>query len=352
MTRLDYENARLRFLKSELLDVGFYEKLLDARSPDEMVTIFSETCYKDDVSSSVIKKPGYPGIEDGLKQNLARCFSRISRFFSEENRFLVSALLGRYDIWNVKAVIRGKHIGASAQEIMEAVLPAGELTEPLVIRLIDSPDVKTVIDLLTIWGFPFSRALRDAYENYRKTGKLVDVELPLDRYFYDETLKELSEHRGNFDAQLVREFFRQEIDFLNIMTAIRLAAEGYNPDESEKFFVAGGRKFGLEDYKKAIAGQDVNMMLAVLAGTPYEKAAEEGIKRYLKTGFISSFQRAFEEFLVRAANKLFLADPLSSAVLIAYIWTKHNEVTNLRVIVRGKSVGMREEEIREVMVVV
>lgn len=339
-------------MKSELLAPGFYEKLLDTRSPEEMVNVFSETCYKEDVSSAVIKKPGYTGIEDGLKQNLSRCFSRISQFFMEENRFLVSALLGRYDIWNVKAVIRGKHIGASYEEIMEAVLPAGELTEPLVTRLMDSPDVKTIVDLLTVWGFPFARVLRDAYEEYRKTGKLVDLELPLDKHFYSETLNRLSEHPRDFDAQLVREFFRQEIDFLNIMTAIRLAAEGYNPEESEKFFVEGGRKFALDDFKKSIAGQDVNMMLGVLAGTPYEKAAEEGIKRYLKTGFISSFQRAFEEFLVRAANRMFLADPLSSAVLIAYIWTKHNEVTNLRVIVRGKSVGMREDEIREVMVVV
>lgn len=352
MARLEYENTRLRSLKKELLTPDFYERLFEARSPEEMATIFSETCYGNDVSASMLTTPGYRGIEAGLKNNLASSYARVVRFFSEENKYLAETLLGRYDIWNLKAVLRGKHIGATAEEIYEAVMPAGELTEPLIARLINAADVRSIIDLLTVWGFPYAKILREAYPEYQSSGKLLSLELALDMNFYRRCIEALESRSKDFDALLMLEFIRQEIDFINIMTAIRLSTENFSEEEASKYFVEGGRKFTRKHFNEALKISEPERMLAVLQGTPYAKAAEEGVKRYLKTGYVSSFQRALEEFLTRQGAKLFMADPLSSAMLIAYFYTKHNEVTNLRIIVRGKSVDMSEEDIREAMIIV
>lgn len=352
MARLEYENTRLRSLKRELLTREFYDQLLSADSPEEMANMLSSTTYAADVSAAMVIEPGYRGLEKGLKDNLSRSFSRVTGFFSEENRYLASTVFGRYDIWNVKAILRGKHIGASHDEMLEAVMPAGELTEPLLVELVNAVDIKNVIDLLTIWGFTYSRELREAYSEYMDTGRLLSLELSLDFAFYEKTLKQLDEHRNDFDAMLLKEFLRQEIDFLNIITAIRLNVERVSTEEAEKYFVPGGRKLALKKFKQLVEAPEIQMVVEILSDTPYVKAAQEGLARYLKTGYVSAFQRALEEFIVKQATKLFLADPLSSAMLIAYFYSKHNEVTNLRIIVRGKSVGMSEEEIREAMIIV
>lgn len=352
MARLEYENARLRSLKRELLSREFYDRLIAATHPEEMVNIFSETAYGNDVAAAVINEPGFRGIENGLKENLAKSFAKVSRFFSSENHYLVEIVLGRYDIWNIKAIIRGKHIGASYEEIIDACLPAGELTDPLIRSLVDAVDIKNVIDLLIIWNFPYARVLRDSFQDYHKSGKLLSLELSLDFAFYERSLSLLSEHKNDFDALLLSEFIRQEIDFVNIMTAIRLSIEKADLEEAEKFFVPGGRKFSFKKFKEAVTIPDPELIVNVLSDTPYSKAAQDGLKRYLQSGYVSAFQRALEEFIVRQASKLFLADPLSSAMLIAYFYSKHNEVTNLRIIVRGKSVGMSEEDIKEAMIIV
>ncbi len=352
MARLEYENTRLRSLKRELLTPDFYERLIEASTPEEAANLFSETCYGNDVSSAMVTTPGFRGIENGLKANLAQSYSKAVRFFTQENRYLIDSLLGRFDIWNVKAVLRGKHIGATHEEIMEACLPAGELTEPLIVRLVDAPDVKTVIDLLSIWNFPYARVLRDSYPDYLRTGRLLILEMALDMSFYVNSVNALEDHSNDIDAALLLEFLRQEIDFINIMSAIRLSSESISKEESENYFVPGGKKFLLKHFEDALRSRRVEDIVELLRGTPYLKAAEEGIKRYFKTGYVSAFQRSLEEFLTRSASKLFLADPLSSAMLIAYFYTKHNEVTNLRIIVRGKSVGMDEESIREAMIIV
>lgn len=352
MVKLDYELARTRALKSKLVEPDIYERLIDSNSIEEMVSILSDTVYKDDITAAMVDTPGYAGIEKGLKDNLSRSFSKIAEYTTEEAKPLIRVLLGRFDVWNIKTIIRGKHVGTSVSEITSAVLPAGELDEPLVAKLSESAGVKAVIDLLSSWSFPYSRVLREAYRKYKESGKLVDIELPLDIAFYQETLETLEKMGKDMNTLMLKEFFSQEIDFTNILTALRLSQERYNPDEAEKFFIEGGRKFDLSKYKDLIREGDPAAATSVLARTPYSEAAEDGLKRYSKNGLVSSFQRALEEYMMKAAHKLFLTDPLYIGIVIAYIWTKRNEVMNLRIIVRGKSVEMGEKAIREALVIV
>ncbi|MDI7253258.1 MAG: V-type ATPase subunit, partial [Actinomycetota bacterium] len=40
-------------------------------------------------------------------------------------------------------------------------------------------------------------------------------------------------------------------------------------------------------------------------------------------------------------------DPLGIGVIIHYMWRKYLEITNLRIIMRGKSIGLIESQIRK-----
>lgn len=349
---LDYELARVRSLKGDLLSPAVYERLIEARLPEEIIGVFSETPYHDDVMAALLESPGYAGIEKGLRNNLARCFTSLASFFSEEAKPLIRVILGRYDLANLKAILRGKHIGAPTKEIFEAVMPAGELTDVLLARLAEQPDVRGVVNLLSSWFSPYAPVLREALAEYTRTSHLVDLELPLDMFFYREAFAELGQLKNDLNALLLKEFLQQDIDCVNIVTALRLSSEKLSAEHARPYFIPGGRKFSLAQYEQVLAITSPEQLVEVLANTPYRTAAEEGLKRYANTGLVSAFQRAIEEFEVRAANKLFLADPLTIALTIAYVWTKYNEVTNLRIIVRGRASGMEESAIREALIVV
>ncbi|MFU8891731.1 MAG: V-type ATPase subunit, partial [Anaerosomatales bacterium] len=45
-------------------------------------------------------------------------------------------------------------------------------------------------------------------------------------------------------------------------------------------------------------------------------------------------------------------DPLGIGVAVSYLWAKQNEITNLRIIVKGKAVGMPEDRVREELILV
>ena len=64
------------------------------------------------------------------------------------------------------------------------------------------------------------------------------------------------------------------------------------------------------------------------------------------------FVRALEDLLFRKAYSTSKGDPLGIGISISYLWAKANEVTNMRIVVKGVSVGMPVERMREELIVV
>ncbi len=54
-----------------------------------------------------------------------------------------------------------------------------------------------------------------------------------------------------------------------------------------------------------------------------------------------------EEISLEKGIEMYQKGPLCMGVIAGYIWAKFNEVVNLRIIVRGKAIGMLERRIRE-----
>ena len=56
--------------------------------------------------------------------------------------------------------------------------------------------------------------------------------------------------------------------------------------------------------------------------------------------------------LTRQALLSGIRDPQGIGVAISYLYAKLNEITNLRIIIRGKAVGMPAERVREDLILV
>jgi vacuolar-type H+-ATPase subunit C/Vma6 len=74
--------------------------------------------------------------------------------------------------------------------------------------------------------------------------------------------------------------------------------------------------------------------------------------RYLENSSIPVFERALEDLVMRRAIMSGIKDPMGVGVAISYLYGKQNEVTNVRIIVKGKSVGMPADRVREELILV
>jgi V/A-type H+-transporting ATPase subunit C len=137
-----------------------------------------------------------------------------------------------------------------------------------------------------------------------------------------------------------------------MMTAMRLQKADVEQMEVERFFLAGGADIYQQLFEELTAMSDIDEMLDRLKGTAYGQALEEAAVQYIEVGSIAVFERALEDYVMRKAVKLGVGDPLGAGVVVSYLWAKHNEVQNLRIIVKGKSVGMPRDRMREELILV
>lgn len=344
-----YANARIRGMKSGLFNEHFYNQLLRGKSLHEVIIALAQTPYGRDLDESMIKEEGLKGFDEALRRNIMKAFRQVVKIIGEEDKHLVNVLLGRWDVLNIKTILRGKNLGASSDAILESLIPAGELDESTLLEMVRSRDVRDCIDVMATLHMSYGVTLTGAFPDYTHKRNLAVLELALDKAFFERSLARLS--GKDINTKLVLEMLRREIDSINVMTLLRVVKEEVDASESTKLFIPGGRELTIKKLLACAEKHSVEDAVQELAGTGYYALLQDKMTTYFETNSLASLERGLEESIIRRRINLFKADPLTIASTIAYIWAKYNEIVNLRIIARGLEVGMPEGKIREAMII-
>jgi len=236
------------------------------------------------------------------------------------------------------------------EEIVESLIAVGQLTQVDSEELAKQPDIRSLVDTLATWGLPFAVPLREVMPQYEEEEDLSLLELALDRYYYEWASKRLKGWREN--ARIARTFLAAQVDTMNLLTAIRLLNADLGEGDASRFFLPGGEVVDEQLFLELSAMSDVDEVFNRIRKTPYGKPLDQAALLYMEHGSISVFERALEDYLFRIAFDTGKGDPLGIGLTISYLWAKANEVTNMRIVVKGVSVGMPEERMREELIVV
>jgi len=287
--------------------------------------------------------------DEALRLNLSRSLIKINDLFEGEARLLVKVLLARWDVENIKALLRGKAAKVTEEEILLATLPASEIDAPVLRELACQPDIKACIDLLATFRIIYARPLLDAFKNYLVAFDLGVFDLALDKFWAQSALSVLK--KGSYNRQILAEMVRAEVDCRNIITLLRLVKEGESAKaEGAGFFIEGGKEINLKIFLSLLRAEEVEELVSALSRFEGGEALEAAREESALTGSLSPFEREIEKFLLAQALRLARQDPLSIGVVIGYLWAKYAEVKNLRLILRGKVAGMPLEEIRKELI--
>jgi V/A-type H+-transporting ATPase subunit C len=121
--------------------------------------------------------------------------------------------------------------------------------------------------------------------------------------------------------------------------------------EAQEFLIEGGKELTPKKLNQFIALHSIEEVIKELEQTPYRFLADVS-EIAIKTQKISVIEKQLEKFLIRKGVSAFSGDPLSVASVIGYFWAKYNEVTNIRIISRCKTVDLPDEQLKEELVYV
>lgn len=304
-----YLNARVRSRRSQVVPESFYQQALGQNFP-EFLRSLSETVYGPDLVGDTLAD-----VDRAISSHLARTVTDLPSLVSGEMRELVALPLLRADLVNVKAILRGKAAGKSAEEI-KAGLVGGTLKEPLINAMLQAPDAAGVAQVLQIPGHPLAKALRGAVA---ANPEPLALEVALDRDFFSASLERAKKLRQPYNTA----YFGLEVDATNLSTAFKLQALKAGEVNADSYFIPGGKHVSRQVFARVSAGDLA--ALEALNGTPFAGAASART--------LGDLERAVRAALLAKA-KTGGVDSLGGGLVLDYIQQKQWEASRIRLLAR------------------
>lgn len=341
-----YATTRVKARKSFLYSRETYLKLLQMDLP-EISRFIGESKYKQEIDELATKYEGIDLLEYALNLNMAKEMSQILGFCQGEIKMIIGAYLSRWDIWNIKSILRGKNYGATEEDIRATLVPAGDLGINELMDLVRKNSIADVIEGLT--GTMFYKPLNAALDEYNKTQTLARFENNLDKAYYANLLS-LDLPNSQSDELFIT-YVRREIDVTNLRTLFRLKREGLEHDKIMDYLVPGGAKIGIENLRKLAQAPNYDEFIGMLKEYPYWADISEAVEKSQQTKSLNAVEVALHKALIRYAEKISHLYPLSICPIVGYIIRKTSEVSNIRTIARGKEARLGDDVLRSQLVV-
>ena len=189
-------------------------------------------------------------------------------------------------------------------------------------------------------GTPWGSAVSDIDSD----AMLQEYEDALDRHYYHEAISAL--RTSGQSHSLLLGYLRSEIDHRNIVNLLRALRQKLPTEQRAGLMLEGGRYLKGSLLRSAAQADSEDALMEVLRRTSMETAElEDALKESNEHGGLDPVVSHLASKRRADLRRMSHLNPLSAFPLIYYLESKVLEVQNLRLLVRGKAVGLSDEVI-------
>jgi V/A-type H+-transporting ATPase subunit C len=322
---LDYLTARLHGRRSRLAETERLDDLCRLRTLTEL-------------GAAIIPGENFATAADLQRRFVTGVVGELSELSTQltgpQARFL-GWLLVRFQVENIKVILRGLLAKSTADETRRHLLPLPRDIEIDTDELLAAASLETFADLLPYE--PLRESLTEAIVSHRNECRPFLFEAALDRGYFRELLVRVQGISGE-DRDLIDPLIRQEIDTFHLMLIVRgRFTHDLKPEILLPFRVEGSAiprglfsiMLGDSDLQ-AVAMRAVGRVIDLSPATP-DAAILESL--------------AWHRFL-RLANRAFRRSHMGFAAVIGYVSIRRIETANLITLSEGIRLGLAGDAIR------
>ncbi len=325
-----YTLARIRARKSKLLKRADYEKLLKMDIYTMLKTLEEIGYHLENIE---LANP-FEAAEEAITRALEKEFAELQNFVSGKRKEVLEAYLKRFDVENVKLILRCRARGVNIDSSL--FFAAGKLSREKLTELTNA-EIEQLIKTLSL---PLKHGEIKFLISAWEKGEIEEVENLLDRAYYRMLSQKTKSFRGR--EKILRHFVELRLDVMNTRVVLRAKAMKLRKDELKNLLLPCGRINKKELYSIFEGG--------------FEKIQEVFEKKWgiyieKKPKSTGEFEKILEEYMLKFAEKLMHTSPFSAAPIIAYVLMREAEARNIRMIARAKYYAVAEEEVRKSLVI-
>ena len=336
-----YTYVRTTVMKSLLFKKADYQKMLKM-SFIEIAEFMQDSNYKKEISEFASQYSGADLLELALNKNLAYTFKKLIKISPKELGLVIKEYAKRKDIEDLKTIIRGKFTNTPEKEVVNSLTSAGTLSREYQHELMKQESIEQILKRNKIVDFSL---LENGLNYLKEKNSLVMIENILDRYYYNNLI-EFSKLLPK-EGSLFRNFVVKEVEILDILTLLRLKKSKV---ENVREFIITAR--GIIDPKitKMAELTDLDSLLKALENTSYKNAIDKGIEDFKDKGSLITLETELYRYLLKQIALLLHQHPLSVDIILGFMLAKDMEIRNLRILIKGKQLGLSEEFIEKQLV--
>jgi V/A-type H+-transporting ATPase subunit C len=332
-----YVVSRAKARRQKLADRARLRQLIN-QSVDQLTVAVGDIGYRTEIDLYAGKLSGGDLVEAALTHNLEGELTEMVNMANRTIRPLIEIYTSRFEYQNAKAVFRAIHNEVSVEEVGNSILPEINDVNTPWLKVVEScDDMKSAAALMRRKSF--GSALAKVPEN----GTLADYEDALDRHYYAASQRALLQSKGA-PARFLTRLFAAEIDHKNIVNILEASAVGISNEQLVSLLIPGGRLVPKRAFSAIATGGKDAMLDLLRAGDRFDNAAFESVleeadaTRSLDP--VVTWMKAREYAMMQRMSYL---HPVSALPIIHYIAMKVQEVSDLRLIVRGRLAGLSAE---------
>jgi len=335
------------------------EDLVDManKNLDYVYSILKRTPYHSEVSTLTAQELDAAHLETALLKSYMRTCEMVMEHSPKTVRLLVSWYLKKFEVENIKTILRSKIAGVGVEEAMKYITPVGKLDDGNCRRILEKArNVRGVVGLLLDLEYGF--VLMDVLREYEKNGDLLLMETAMFEYIYTELWRAAEKLRG-LDEKIAKTVLGVELAALDIKVILRSKMMGLNEEQVKRYLVLYSRLFDERRLGEAIREVDVGACIAALKiasrlpmTRDFQYMLNDVKKEYTASRSLTRVERRLDESLLETNLRMLkrYTQYFNIGLVLAFINLKWFEVRNLRAIMKGIEEKVPSDKIKDLLI--
>ena len=329
-----------RIRENNLLTSNDLERLNDYNSVEDVLNALSDSSYRDAIQN--LNRP--EEYEKILDEELKNSYNLIENTAGDDN--ILQYFRERYNFHNLKVLVREIAQDESYANLYNDI---GNIDLAYIKRRLSSDNIEVgFLESLEIEGYePFNKSVnendtyveygKDALKKFRQTNNPKDIDITLDKAYYEKLLIDAKE----IDLEELTKYTKERIDLINIKTLLRIKAQGNEASDLSEALIDGG--YIEPERLVELAPADINHIVV--------KLSNENINKYLVRALddeksldqnLLDLEKAIDDHQMDY-SRLAKSMTYGPEVLMNYIISKEAEIKNLRIILVSKLNSLPKE---------
>jgi V/A-type H+-transporting ATPase subunit C len=336
-----YSNTRVKAMESKLVGRDALERMLAAKEPESIAAMLLQTDYKAEVERLGGVRAMGTLIDFALSKNLGRETSKLIAVSPKDQRPIMIAVAGEWDVNNMKILIEAAASKKSYDDISRYIIDTEYTGLDAAREVASAKSVEDAISWLSTHT-PYANLLARALDAYKRTRSAAEAADALEREYYLKLGSTIHKLAG-IDREAAA-LIRSRIDMKNVlflleakkhggdfkMVSARILPNGTIPVHAlERLF---NESKGVEELARSVKAFD-------LRGAAAEYSS-------VKTKPLMVFEIAMLNEIFRRALRGVRHSVLSFGALVAFLYLKEVEVFTIRILIKGRGYGLSDDEIR------